>query len=38
MLIDKLVNFTLNHGSKLFLAITILSLVMDVPPAEEFAK
>jgi len=32
MLLDKLFNFTLKHGEKLFLAIVILSLVMDTPP------
>jgi hypothetical protein len=38
MLIDKLVNFIFNHKNKLFLAITILSLVMDGPPVGEFIK
>ncbi len=33
MLVDKLINFTLKHGSKLFLAVTILSLAMDAPPS-----
>jgi hypothetical protein len=34
MLIDKLINFTFKHGNKLFLAIMILSLVIDGPPLQ----
>lgn len=36
MFIDKLINFTFKHKKKLFLAIAVVSFVMDGPPVEEF--